>query len=177
MGLLDLFDKIINKIENSDDNQSFRLTTVTTQSTHKAPISQTVQNNIKGKNPQIFDYAKERELLAEYNKHKNDKDKSIIYFAALPLIDFYYKFRDLDKKYLDLCVQYCNICIGCLNCTYMKKEIKEGIRIPAYKRLLIIYTKNKEYEKALEIIDQALKHNQDKEYYKKQHENIIKKMK
>ena len=59
----------------------------------------------------------------------------------------------------------------------MKKEIKEGIRIPAYKRLLIIYTKNKEYEKALEIIDQALKHNQDKEYYKKQHENIIKKMK
>lgn len=171
-----LFEKFIDMIENDNDSQSFKLTTPTKQDNYTAPTSQTVQNKVKGKNPQLFDYAKERELLAEYNKHKNDSDKSNVYFTAMPLIDFYYKFRNLDKKYLDLCIQYCNICIDCLNCAYMKKEIKEGINIPAYKRLSIIYTKNKEYEKALKIIDQALKHNQDKEHYKKQRESIMKKI-
>lgn len=43
----------------------------------------------KGKNPKVFDKNKERQLLSEYNKYKHSKDKSNVYYSALPLIDFY----------------------------------------------------------------------------------------
>lgn len=129
----------------------------------------------KGKNPKIFDYSKEKQLLAEYNKYKNHTDKSFLYYSALPLVDFYYKFRNLDDKYLDECIKYCNICISCLSTSYMKPYLKDGAYVPVFKRLWIIYTNKKQYDKALSIADKALKYNQDVEYFCKKKQEITKK--
>lgn len=128
----------------------------------------------KGKNPKVFDYSEEKRLLVEYNKKKKSKDKSDVYFSALPLISFYYKFRNLDSKYLDECIKYCNICISCLSSPYMKSYLDDGAYVPAFKRLLIIYINKKQYDKALLIADEALKYNQDKEYFYKKKQEIIK---
>ena len=128
----------------------------------------------KGKNPKAFDYNKEKQLLAEYNRNKGSKDKSNVYYSALPLVDFYYKFRNLDNKYLDECIKYCNICISCLSSAYMKSYLDEGAYVPVFKRLWIIYTNKKQYDKALLIADEALKYNQDTEYFYKKKQEIKK---
>ena len=123
----------------------------------------------------VFDDTKEKELIAEYNKYKNTSSSGA-YYAALPLIDFYYKYRSLDKKYLILCMEYCNICISLLNIPDMQQYVSEGIVIPAFKKLVIIYDKKKEYKKALEIIDKAIKYDRDTDYYEKKRAAILKKM-
>lgn len=131
----------------------------------------------KTEKPQlVFDVAKEKELLAEYRKHKDDIDSSCAYYAVLPLIDFYYKYRSLDDKYLNLCIKYCNICISLLSSSGMKKYLSDGICIPAFKKLVIIYDKKKEYTKALEVIDKAVKYDREVEYYEKKRSAILKKM-
>lgn len=132
---------------------------------------------IKGKNPKAFDYKKEKELLSEYNKYKDYKDKSFVYFSALPMIDFYYKFRNLDSRYLGECIKYCEICISLLTSPYMKNDLKAGMYIPAFKRLFIIYKNNGEYQKAMNVIKQAKKYNQDAEYFEKQKNILEEKMK
>lgn len=128
----------------------------------------------KGKNPKVFDKNKERQLLSEYNKYKHDKDKSNVYYSALPLIDFYYKFRNLDDEYLNECVKYCNICLSCLPSSYMKPYLKDGAYVPVFKRLWIIYVNQNQYDKALEVANEALRYNQDKEYFHKQKMKISK---
>ena len=131
----------------------------------------------KEEKPQlVFDTDKEKELLAEYKKHKDDVDSSGAYYAAMPLIDFYYKYRSLDDKYLNLCIEYCNICISLLPSSGMQKYLSDGIFIPAFKKLVVIYDKKKEYQKALEIIDEAVKYDREVEYYEKKRASILKKM-
>lgn len=124
----------------------------------------------KGKNPEEFDVKKERELLKEYRKYKGQHNSNE-YFAALPMIDFYYKFRNLSDSYLKKCMDYCFICIGCLNSPDMKSDIAHGIRIPAFRKLIIIYENQGEYKKAADIAEQALRFSgSDKaetEYYAK----------
>ena len=132
----------------------------------------------KGKNPQAFDYKKEKELLSEYKKYKG-KQNSFEYFTALPMIDFYYKFRNLDNKYLDECIKYCYICISCLDSPDMKEDIKTGIHIPAFKKLVIIYENQKEYDKAAFYSEQALKYTKkdsdDAIYYSKKMKTLMNK--
>lgn len=131
----------------------------------------------KTEKPQlVFDADKEKELLAEYRKYKDDIDSSNTYYAALPLIDFYYKYRSLDDKYLNLCMEYCDICISLLTSSGMQKYLSDGIFIPAFKKLVVIYDKKKEYQKALEIIDEAVKYDREVEYYEKKRASILKKM-
>lgn len=132
----------------------------------------------KGKNPQVFDTKKERELLSEYKKYKN-KRNSFEYFTALPLIDFYYKFRNLDSKYLDECIMYCNICISCLNSPDMIKDIKSGIHIPAFKKLIIIYENKQDFDKAATLAETALSYSknnkEDAVYYSKKMKTLMNK--
>lgn len=123
----------------------------------------------------VFDKILENELLLKYQKYENDIS-SRTYYSALPLIDFYYKYRNLDEKYMDSCIEYCNICISLLSASSMQKYLADGISIPAFKRLVIIYDKKKEYEKALEIIEEALKYDREIGYYIKKRESILKKM-
>lgn len=141
----------------------------------KAPIEKT-----SGKNPQMFDARKEYELLQEYKKYKGNRN-SREYFSALPMINFYYKFRNLDEKYLNCCIYYCNVCIACLDSRDMKRDIADGISIPAFKRLIIIFENKNEYEKALELTQTALKYTsrenaEDAKYYLKKAETIKKKL-
>ena len=101
--------------------------------------------------------------------------------------DFYYKYRNLDKLYLEKCIKYCLEDIESLkelNNSYIEENIKrldylkkinpneykkevskikskkfEG-NIPAFKRLSIIYEKEKNYEKAINICQQAIAYGQ-----------------
>lgn len=125
---------------------------------------------------QKFDEMQERDLLNEYQKHKGGR-ASYEYFAALPLINFYYKYRDLDEKYLQLCIQYCNICISLLDAKDMQSCIESGIKIPAFQRLVIIFEKQGDYTKAIEIAEQAMKYDREKTYYEKKIEALNKKIK
>lgn len=91
--------------------------------------------------------------------------------------------RNLDEKYLEKCIEYCYICIACLNSSDMKRDIRDGIFIPAFKRLIIIYENKKDYEKAIEIARLALTYTnvnnkEDADYYsKKMSENIKRQLK
>lgn len=123
----------------------------------------------------VFDLYREKELLKEYRKYA-ESNADDAYYAALPLIDFYYKYRSLDEKYLKLCMKYCNICISLLPSPEMQKYVSDGICIPAFKKLVIIYDKKKEYKKALAIIDEAVKFDREVEYYEKKKATILKKM-
>jgi len=119
-------------------------------------------------------------LLTQYKKtHTNALDK---HFALIALQDFYYKYRDLDGKYLQTCIAYCKEDIALLPqvqiqykreekeniqklaTVYSKKEIAERLadvknfnsNIPAFKRLAVIYEKHKDYSIAIGICDQAI---------------------
>ena len=134
----------------------------------------------KGKNPKMFDVKAESELLQEYKKFKGKKNASE-YFSALPLISFYYKFRNLDDKYLNECMYYCNLCISLLDTKDMKHYVDDGIVIPAFKQMVIIYENKKEYTTAIKYAKRALKyskHNKEEtEYYKKKIKSIQEKAK
>jgi hypothetical protein len=145
----------------------------------------------EAKKPQkkmIFDASEESRLLKELKK--NYREPVMKHFTYIQLQDFYYKFRELDPKYLEECIKYCYEDIELLdhlNEAYIKKEIerqkqlkevylKEQIdneikrikeekfqgRIPAFSRLAIIYEKRKEYDYAISISQQAI------DYYENQ---------
>lgn len=127
----------------------------------------------------FFDEIKERELLDEY---KLATDVMQEHFALLPIANFYYKYRDIDNKYLELCIEYCNTDISMLNDLqafyildrkksimrfsdiYSEQELSKKLLdityfkgdIPAFKRLAIIYTKRKDYKKAIDICSNAI---------------------
>ena len=130
-----------------------------------------------------FDKAKEKELLKILKKSANNPFDR--HFAYIGLQDFYYKYRDLDIKYLNLCEKYClkDIeTIGIANQDYISKEVVQinkysDIRgnlandlkeisqikntgfngyIPAFKRLAIIEEKRGNYDKAIMYCDMAI---------------------
>ena len=109
----------------------------------------------------FFDADKEAELLKIYNsKTPNSLDQ---HFASIDLQNFYYGFRDLGSEYLDKCIFYCLDDISRLpeiQASYRKDERYARLgafngRIPAYERLAIIYEKQKDYDKAIDICDKA----------------------
>lgn len=129
-----------------------------------------------------FDYQEEARLLDELERTKrNAIDRHFTYNA---LIDFYYKYREVNQDYLNKCLEYCELDINNLdklNEQYVKEKIK-GLNIlknnydkkdyemevkrvydqkfpgviPAFKRSVIIYEKKKDYNKALEIVKYAI---------------------
>lgn len=127
-----------------------------------------------------FDEEAERELLMYLSKAKNNFSDR--HFALISLQDFYYKYRDTDNKYLEKCIEYCYIDINDLEqmqksyfnyevsrikqfaFVYSKKEMDREIseigkfdgNIPAFKRLAIIFEKQKDFEKAIEICNMAI---------------------
>ncbi|HKL97642.1 MAG TPA: hypothetical protein VJ857_03135, partial [Methanocorpusculum sp.] len=95
--------------------------------------------------------------------------------------DFYYKYRDLDEKYVDKCIEVCiediNTLVNLqkdyriqeiykinqLSDFHSKEQIEADIlkvrfegRIPAFNRLAIIYEKNKRYNDAIIICEHAI---------------------
>lgn len=127
-----------------------------------------------------FDEKTEKELLVNLNKTKNDCLSR--HFALISLQDFYYKYRNVDNKCLYKCIEYCYIDINSLEqvqksyydneikrikqlgTLYSKIEIEKKIseiktfngNIPAFRRLAIIFEKQNDYQKAIEICDSAI---------------------
>ena len=127
-----------------------------------------------------FNEVREEELLSELNSQRNNFVKR--HFALITLQDFYYKYRDVDTKYLEKCIEYCFEDINSLeqlqkeyyqeelnrvkrlSGIYSEKEIDKQISeirkfngsIPAFKRLAIIFEKQKDYQKSIDICDMAI---------------------
>ena len=149
-----------------------------------------------------FDFQKENELLSELNKNKNNLVN--MHFAYIQLQDFYYKFRNLDKKYLDKCIEYCWLDINSLpemQHEYISREIqrikqlapyheadyeeketarikKEGFigYIPAFSRLAIIFEKQGDYELAIDICDRAIAAGESAESFNERKKKLQKKL-
>ena len=126
-----------------------------------------------------FDYSQETLLLSDYQQAKIGSTDQ--HFALIALQNFYYKFRTIDDKYLELCIKYCLEDISNLakmQKSYLKEEEKrindmfflsktekqnelnkitafDGI-IPAFKRLAIIYEKAKDFDSTINICEQAI---------------------
>lgn len=158
----------------------------------------------KEKKLPIFDKSVETALLSQLDDAGSDLVKR--HFVFLQLEDFYYKYRDLDNKYLEKCMSYCYEDINSLKemeQQYVDQEIndyksfadldgdsekkqqaeinkitKTGFigRIPSFSRLVIIYEKNKEYKKAIEICDKAISFKHEKDEYKKRKEKLLEKL-
>ncbi|GEM_PF-553717 len=126
-----------------------------------------------------FDDVQEQQLINAYNAARNNSLNQ--HFASIAIQDFYYKYRNLDRKYLDKCIEYCKDDISklpemqriyiedeknkILSYQWLSHEEKQkelsDIRpfyanIPAFKRLAIIYEKEKDYDNAIRICDQAI---------------------
>ncbi|MGG7207117.1 tetratricopeptide repeat protein [Clostridium perfringens] len=150
-----------------------------------------------------FDEFKEKNLLLQLNNCDNAYDR---HFAYMELQNFYYKYRNLDMSYLNKCIEYClldinslkalnddyikhqiNMEVDVMKYIYTEKEIKERIdkiasvgfdaSIPAFKRLAIIYEKQKEYEKAIEICEKAIEYGEESDGTKEGFKGRIKKLK
>lgn len=130
----------------------------------------------------LFDVKNEKSLLNKYHDIKNTLLEK--HFALLDLQNFYYKYREVDKKYIQYCIDYCKIDISLLSemqiqyaeiekenilklsNVYSKEKIDSMLsdisfftgNIPAFKRLAIIYQKQKDYIEAIEICNQAIEY-------------------
>lgn len=137
-------------------------------------------NKNKEKEVLSFDFLTEKDLLKNYTLNKNHYLD--LHFSLIALQDFYYKYRNLDQQYLDKCIQYCNedlenlermqsdyyntevTQIKSLSAIYGNTETQNRIReiqkfngnIPAFKRLAIIYEKQKEFSSAMGICEKAI---------------------
>lgn len=122
----------------------------------------------------------EEKLLNEYGKHKgqNTADE---YFSALSLVEYYYKLRE-DAQSLEKCIKYCNVCIYLLDtpqmqaCIFPPEEDANGIRIPAFRHLITINEKKKNYLAAYNLCLNAIKYSPNRaeelEYYTNKAEKL-----
>lgn len=126
-----------------------------------------------------FDTAQEQLLLKTFNSVRNNSLDQ--HFASISLQVFYYKYRNLGQEYVEKCIEYCKDDISRLpeiQRTYIEDEKKEILsrqwltseekqkqiseirpffaNIPAFKRLAIIYEKEKDYDSAIRICDHAI---------------------
>ncbi|EMJ86791.1 TerB N-terminal domain-containing protein [Leptospira meyeri] len=165
-----------------------------------------IDKSIKQKNEKDlpkFDEKRENELLDSLNKTNGNLLQR--HFILISLQDFYYHYRDLDQKFLNYCIKYCLLDIESLTemenqyinteierakeyaeimdipfSTQEEKKIREtGFigRIPAFNRLSIIYEKQKEYLKAIEICDKAIAFKHEADVYSERKEKLLKKIK
>ncbi len=171
----------------------------------KEPAKKSDIEKEKNKEVLAFDEATEKELLANYN---DTLDGSLDeHFASIALQDFYYKYRDVDSEYLMKCIDYCRDDIsklGLINKSYIqgettrikelsfyysREEIEERISkigffdgtIPAFRRLVIIFEKEKEYEQAIKVCNQAIEYYSKvglgtKEEFEERKEKLLKKL-
>ena len=148
-----------------------------------------------------FDEVKEKDLLQNMKQYSNKPVQR--HFCYIELQDLYYKYRDLDKKYLDKCIEYCWVDINSLDelqQDYVSQEInrinqlsqfhqpnevsteidsikKTGFvgSIPAFSRLAIIFEKQKEFEKAINVCNLAISYGYGHESMIERKEKLIEK--
>lgn len=76
-------------------------------------VKDTTKNKQSSKKEIKFDAKKETELLNQLSAAGKDLVKR--HFVFLMLEDFYYKYRELDSKYIEKCKEYCIKDISSLN--------------------------------------------------------------
>jgi len=151
----------------------------------------------------MFDEAKEKNLLRNVKEYSNRPVQR--HFCYIEIQDFYYKYRDLDNKYMDKCIEYCWMDINSLDelqQDFVQQEIsranqfseyrqpdevsseidlikKNGFAgsIPAFSRLAIIFEKQKEFEKAINVCDYAISYGHGHENMIERKEKLIEKAK
>jgi len=162
------------------------------------PVKKTL---VKPKKKIVFDVKQEKVLLTELSKNKkNLVDRHFLYIS---LQDFYYKYRTVDDKYIEKCIEYCNLDINSLSEmqeAYISEEIKraqqlasfsgsknlkeeiEEIKkrgfignIPAFKRLAIIYDKQGKYDEAISICDRAITYGQSVQDFEERKQKLQRK--
>lgn len=76
------------------------------------------------------------------------------------LINYYYKMRKDSDYNVEKTVEYCIKDIQLIenNLKIMKEIIQNNYNIRSFSQLIIIYTSRKQYDKAIEICDKALKY-------------------
>lgn len=142
--------------------------------------------SVKHKKEIVFDVKQEKALLAELSQNKNNPVNR--HFTYINLQNFYYKYRALDEKYLDRCIEFSQLDLNSLaemQEAYIAKEIKRAQQlssyhgpkylkeetarikeqgfignIPAFKRLAIIYEKQGKYDEAMNVCDRAIEYGQ-----------------
>ena len=103
-----------------------------------------------------FDIMREKELIEKYRQLPDSSlDR---HFVSIDLQNLYYKYRSLDKSYIDKCVMYCESDILCLNMLKDRNGEPFKANIPAFKRLAIIYEKEKDYDNAIEVCNKAIEY-------------------
>lgn len=139
------------------------------------------KSNSNANKAMTFDLKEEKRLLEELKNNYEDPVQR--HFSYDQLQNFYYKYRNLDYKYLEKCIKYCEEDIDGLvdmqrsyiamnldklehissiyneeELESMTRDIKDGYRvnIPAFKKLSIIYEKNKKYDRAVDICLMAI---------------------
>lgn len=134
-----------------------------------------------------FDRVEESKLLDELNNTRNNIVDRHFTYIKLQNFYYKYRELDsnLDSTYIDECIRYCKEDIESLDdlqkayvnselndlkklSNYYEKselrermsEIRQGFkgRIPAFERLAIIYEKQKEYSKAIEVCNLAIEY-------------------
>ena len=107
------------------------------------------------------EYKLAEKLLLESLKRNNEDDEPVtLHFTYNNLIKLFYKLRD-QKDYLEKCITVCKEDIS-----LYENKLKDhsffqdkNTKIPSFKRLAIIYKKQKEYKKAIEVCKKAIKYN------------------
>jgi len=104
------------------------------------------------------DYELAEKLLSESIDRSNDSVD--LHFAYNHLIKLCYKLRDEDD-YLEKCIDYCQKDIKLYEEKLKDKPLfkENDTRVHAFKRLAIIYKKQKRYEEAIEVCKKAIKYN------------------
>lgn len=137
----------------------------------------------KEKQGPVFDAEAERGILSVLSQARSVSEK---HFALISAADFYYKYRNTDRKYLDKCLELCFEDIEILhilNKEYIQRERADKQRtirllgklddsrseyydriekygfngtIPAWKRICIIYENDGKLEQALLYCEKAI---------------------
>lgn len=132
----------------------------------------------------VFDEFAEKELLKDLQKNTKAHDFIALHEIYDKIIRFYYSYRELNDKYIDICASYCRKQIDNLPMMeqmFIEKQIKEERhfrkiegerifreqverirnagylgRVEGFRRLMMIYKKRKDFDNALIICDEAV---------------------
>jgi len=104
-------------------------------------------------NNKDYQFAEKVLLKALNAEDSNPTDKHFVYNS---LIKLYYKQRDNRDDAIEKCIKYCKEDIESIN-NFLDAWDGEPPRIPAFKRLAIIYDKQENHREAIEICNKALK--------------------
>ena len=150
----------------------------------KSAVEEKPKTPKKSKDKPVFDEKIEKKLLKDLEKAVKANNFIAMHDLYDELIRFYYSYRDLDDKYVDVCASYCRKQITNLPAMeqmFIGKQIKEERhfrkiegerifreqlerihndgylgRVEGFHRLTMIHKKRKEFDDALRICDEAI---------------------